>query len=645
MNQEEIQQAAHEEKWVLKADKVKISPTNMRIDPIMTPKEETYQVILNVIKNSSFFKAFLASTVVPKIYMQHIWHTVTKALDICPRVPGKEFIEPPSEEELLTFLRTLASFINKCLSGKTISNDRLRQSKVAIIWGMFHNKYVEYAKLIWEDFSYQIDNRQLKKSRREIMPYPRFTKIIINHFLSIHSAVPKELLSDTMLTNDIKQSETYQMFIKYSTSLIPPKKTRGKGSQGKKAVVSPKPTNDNIIHDPDVALELGKSISLTEAAKEEAARQVHTTYERIVTKFDPNPARRRPSGIAFRDTSSVSKKMSLDLLQKLKGVQTLTPEEQLTADTMQALKARVLDESTITPKTSDEGTGAKPGVLDEEKVTSKAKADVYSDEDKEKKDDDDDDKKNVDEEMKDAEGYDTRNGDEEITDTEKADAEKTGKNLGDALQKSVQANVINEVENLLPKFLPKAVSDFATLQQAFYDALFNSLSLDDAIVRGQADLEKTLRKRDRDDEDPLAKPNQDDIEQTFDDVVNDVDQPPDDMTQTKDKAPKYDWFKQPHRPPTLDLKWNKHQVVDDQPKQSCFNNMVFVVKDPLTFDELMATPIDLSKYAMNCLKIDKLTKAHLVGLVYNILKGTCQSSIELEYNMEECYKALSGQLD
>ncbi|GKE74597.1 hypothetical protein Tco_1536638 [Tanacetum coccineum] len=211
-------------------------------------------------------------------------------------------------------------------------------------------------------------------------------------------------------------------------------------------------------------------------------------------------------------------------------------------------------------------------------------------------------------------------------------------------------------------------------QQAFYDALFNSLSLDDAIVRGQADLEKTLRKRDRDDEDPLAKPNQgkspaktsksgksltveepveepgfemapDDIEQTIDDVVNDVDQPPDDMTQTKDKAPKYDWFKQPHRPPTLDLKWNKHQVVDDQPKQSCFNNMVFVVKDPLTFDELMATPIDLSKYAMNCLKIDKLTKAHLVGPVYNLIKGTCQSSIELEYNMEECYKALSGQLD
>ncbi|GJU32856.1 hypothetical protein Tco_1176445 [Tanacetum coccineum] len=48
---------------------------------------------------------------------------------------------------------------------------------------------------------------------------------------------------------------------------------------------------------------------------------------------------------------------------------------------------------------------------------------------------------------------------------------------------------------------------------------------------------------------------------------------------------------------------------------------------------------------MNRLKINKLTKADLVGPVYKLLKGTCQSSIKLEYDMEECYKALSDQLD
>ncbi|GJT72418.1 hypothetical protein Tco_1031704 [Tanacetum coccineum] len=444
MNQEAIQQATREEAWVPKADRVKISTINMRIDPTMTQKEETYQVVLDIIKNTSFYKAFLASADVPEIYMQQFWFTITKikdtnfyefklenkkclvdvevfrqALNICPRVPGKEFIVPPPEEELLTFLirlgykgvlthlpqmfidhmhqpwRTRASIINKCLSRKTT--------------------------------------------------------IIINHFLTIHKSVPNALPSglytikdngvlsrmkfvrigediqeygraipDTMLTNDIKQFETYQMFIKYSTCLIHLKKIRGKGSQCKKAVVSKKPASvkvsdesnseptrkrigsrkvinkkvvisveDNIIPEPDVALELIKSISLTEAAEEEAARQVHATHERIQ-----------------------------------KGIQTLTPAKQLAANMMQALKASrsqsltrgsnkgtgvspgVPNESTIILTTSSEGNGTKPRVPDKEKM--------YSNEEAEKKDDDDD--KSIDIEETD---------DEETDDEFVRDAEKT----------------------------------------------------------------------------------------------------------------------------------------------------------------------------------------------------------------------------
>ncbi|GJZ87021.1 hypothetical protein Tco_0658631 [Tanacetum coccineum] len=110
-------------------------------------------------------------------------------------------------------------------------------------------------------------------------------------------------------------------------------------------------------------------MSLTEAVEEEAARQVHATHERIMTETDPDPARRRPSGIAFRDTSSVSKKMYLDPSQKLKDVQTLTLEEQLVADMMQALKAS-RKSTRIQPHAggSSKGTCTKPGVSDESTV-------------------------------------------------------------------------------------------------------------------------------------------------------------------------------------------------------------------------------------------------------------------------------------
>nr|GFA30553.1 hypothetical protein [Tanacetum cinerariifolium] len=45
--------------------------------------------------------------------------------------------------------------------------------------------------------------------------------------------------------------------------------------------------------------------------------------------------------------------------------------------------------------------------------------------------------------------------------------------------------------------------------------------------------------------------------------------------------------------------------------------------DPLTFNDLMATPIDFSKYVLNRLKIDNLTQDILLGHAYNLLKGDC----------------------
>ncbi|GKD93839.1 hypothetical protein Tco_1373676 [Tanacetum coccineum] len=59
----------------------------------------------------------------------------------------------------------------------------------------------------------------------------------------------------------------------------------------------------------------------------------------------------------------------------------------------------------------------------------------------------------------------------------------------------------------------------------------------------------------------------------------------------------------------------------------------------------MSTPIEFFAFAMNRLKIEKLTKANLVGPVYKVLKGTCRSFIELEYNIDQCYLALTDQLD
>ncbi|GKB62414.1 hypothetical protein Tco_0918600 [Tanacetum coccineum] len=48
---------------------------------------------------------------------------------------------------------------------------------------MFNQKNVYYVALLWEDFMYQADNREIILARKEHMPYPR-SKVIINHFIS-----------------------------------------------------------------------------------------------------------------------------------------------------------------------------------------------------------------------------------------------------------------------------------------------------------------------------------------------------------------------------------------------------------------------------------------------------------------------------
>ncbi|GKA20648.1 hypothetical protein Tco_0700637 [Tanacetum coccineum] len=64
-----------------------------------------------------------------------------------------------------------------------------------------------------------------------------------------------------------------------------------------------------------------------------------------------------------------------------------------------------------------------------------------------------------------------------------------------------------------------------------------------------------------------------------------------------------------------------------------------------SFNEFLATPIDFSPFILNRLKINNLTEDVLTGLNYNLMKGTCKSVVELEYHLEELFKATHDQLD
>ncbi|GJR84397.1 hypothetical protein Tco_0155182 [Tanacetum coccineum] len=63
------------------------------------------------------------------------------------------------------------------------------------------------------------------------------------------------------------------------------------------------------------------------------------------------------------------------------------------------------------------------------------------------------------------------------------------------------------------------------------------------------------------------------------------------------------------------------------------------------FNEFLATPIDFSAFIINRLNIQHLTQDLLTGPTYDLIKGTCKSVVELEYHLEEVFKATNDQLD
>nr|GFB60589.1 hypothetical protein [Tanacetum cinerariifolium] len=126
-------------------------------------------------------------------------------LHISPRIPNQSFVELPSKEEILDFLRFLghsheiryltdvnvnklyqpwrsfASVINKCLTSKSAGVDSFRLSQAQMLWGFYYKINIDFAYLIWEDFVYQVEHKNQKRSNE--MYYPRFTKVIIDYFM------------------------------------------------------------------------------------------------------------------------------------------------------------------------------------------------------------------------------------------------------------------------------------------------------------------------------------------------------------------------------------------------------------------------------------------------------------------------------
>ncbi|GKA11383.1 hypothetical protein Tco_0690816, partial [Tanacetum coccineum] len=192
------------------ANLLKIGKSNFRLSSDLKSKEATLHVVYVVLKLTPLYKAFQISADVPEIYMQEFWAITTvhhysihfkmnnkkhivnleyfrEMLQICPQLPNQQFEELPFEEAILTFLRDLGHS-DEIKMITDVNVNKLHQPWRSFAIGMYHKKNVDYAYLLWEDFIYQVENKNVNKGNE--MYYPCFTKVIINFFMDKDQSIP-----------------------------------------------------------------------------------------------------------------------------------------------------------------------------------------------------------------------------------------------------------------------------------------------------------------------------------------------------------------------------------------------------------------------------------------------------------------------
>ncbi|GKE22511.1 hypothetical protein Tco_1434023 [Tanacetum coccineum] len=198
MNTTKEQQKELDDALVAPKNHLKIGKSNLRLSSNLKSKEPTLQVALDALKLTPFYNAFEISADVPEIYMQEFWVTVTRHhSSLRFKLDGKnlghtgeiKFLSDVNVNHMHQPWRSFTAIINKCLSGKTTALESLRLSRAQILWGMYHNKQVDYVYLLWEDLVFQVENKNSKKNND--MYYPRFTKVIVDYFMAKDQAIPR----------------------------------------------------------------------------------------------------------------------------------------------------------------------------------------------------------------------------------------------------------------------------------------------------------------------------------------------------------------------------------------------------------------------------------------------------------------------
>nr|GEV21373.1 hypothetical protein [Tanacetum cinerariifolium] len=668
------QQVAMDEALVPHAHRLRIGRSNFCLLSDISSKESTLQLVYDVLRLTPFFRAFLVTADVLKIYMQEFWatatvhhHSIREMLHIYPILPNKPFVEPPIEEHIMGFLRFLrhsgairrlidvninklhqpwrsfVAIINKCLTGKNSSYDSLRLSWAQILLGLYHKRNVDFTFLMWEDFVYQVEHKDTKKSNE--MYYPRddhmFTTIKL---ISRHQNTQQFGDDDSDDEGDDGDDDD---------------EANGEENLGmnvgREEGQDDQDEEDELYR--DVNINLGRGIQMGDVHTTQEFEDSHVTLTPTPTSVAPplvSAPTLTPSTISTITTTQEAPTLPTTapstLLQDLPNFSSLFRFDH---------RLKTLEENFSEFTQTNQFAGAVSSILGivhrymDQQINEAVKVAVQLQSDR-------------------------------LCDEAQKENDEFLKTIGENMQKIIKEQVKEQVKTSyviaadlskmeLKKILIEKIEGNKYIHRSneernLYKALVKEYESDKIILDTYGEIVTLKRRRDDDvnkDEEPSAgsdrgskrrrKGKEPDESATAEEPMQttfEMEEPshPEFETGVDDQpivepSQHPEWFSQQKKPPIPDCDWNKTLPTTHGSIQPWISELAKLSDSRSSFNELMDTPVDFSAFLMNWLKVETLTPELLDGPTYELMKGSCKILVELEFFLEEVYKATTDQLD
>ncbi|GKC50360.1 hypothetical protein Tco_1073105 [Tanacetum coccineum] len=164
-----------------------LCPPNKRYDLMDANKKIDFEhalcppeskLLTNIFKNHPLRFSIAASSSVPWIYMAQFWHTLNE-----DRSKYRLKFMLDKKEPMANVVQDIFQMLTTRVTGW----DQPPLQIMQMMYCFINNIHVDYAELLWEGLHYSLHHPT------SLIPYPRFTKIIISHYMTTFPEISRRV--------------------------------------------------------------------------------------------------------------------------------------------------------------------------------------------------------------------------------------------------------------------------------------------------------------------------------------------------------------------------------------------------------------------------------------------------------------------